>query len=496
MKNSNLSISPSTEKSSGNESPSHGRNTVTHWIPSIIALVPCVVMLNIVFRYRGQESEFRSEEAEATEELVETRIDYQYYLYLSAAIITSVFAGTTFICNTVFGRRPSNDAHHNPLYGRFIEGARENLPLGLAIGSSIASFAGGTAFGSRAEQANHVISVVLTTAVVAQRVTAIDYRLYDHAMDRSLLLNGDMRRLEYIAMLGENTIVYVLELIAHGGFLAMTAGATRIQVTDSNRLYWIASIYGATDVAENTLALLMNEYIYYIEIVADRLSPVLLAIGIADPARPVHAVTPRAIDQVDHHVQQIIRAGVEEVEHVAEEVGSFFSNGWASFISIFGSGRQRSHPQHTEQDDRKPSGDEAKEEDQVEERHSGNNVISIFTHYVEELVHPPENGGIVINVVQQANGSYTLNIPPELVDARFNLPENFRFNVPGGNNAHAHLHHYEVREHHWYDSSRTRNLGNNIHSNRVGNGETDIHLGQVTLTIHGRLSEHPEDHAH
>ncbi len=408
-KNPHHPSSAPTEGPSGSKKADPSlKDTIVHYAPSIVALIPFAITLSIALRH-GRHHRQSLEETEDD-------IDYQHYLYLALEITTGVFFFTNLFLNFFFGKMPSNYDHHSPLYGRLIEGAQDNLPLSLAIGNSILTFAGGTVFGSHAKQSEHAVSGILTAAVVSQRVTAIDYRLYDHAMDRSLLLNGDMRWLEYVAMRGENAIIYVLESIAHVGLFAVTVGLTRIQITDENRLYLVASIYKATDIAEDALVLLLNEYIYYLETMADRTSPALRAVGLANPERPVHAVTPRTIDKVDKHLQAEIAKAAHAVEHAAEEVGTFFSRGWNSFTSIFKGGHtSHSSDQHrtsTEEDKDNGGGKMSPEEldaynaeqEAIAARNNEVNHSGVLDGLRHALHLSPS-----VTVDQRANGSHSLD---------------------------------------------------------------------------------------
>lgn len=313
------------DKDGDKKAPENGfsspRTIISYYTPSIISSIPFAITFILSLRHsRPDASDTMQDEYEVEEE---SGINYQYYLYSALTIVTGIIFGITTFGNIAFGRRPDNDDHHNPLYGRLIESASHNLPLAIAIGNSIVHFVTRTAAGGRSEAVNHVISTTSTAGIIAQRADAIDYRLYDHAMDRSPQLDGNMRWLDSVGVRIENSIVTILELSTHSLFLLMNLGVTRIHVNDNNRLYWISSLYLTTTAIEDILVNLSNEEIYYLTRIADIISPFLIAIRLAAPEHPTHAVAPRAIDEVDEKVQTYFRGVKKELEDAGEKVAKF-----------------------------------------------------------------------------------------------------------------------------------------------------------------------------
>lgn len=310
-------LKPSANEDSSQPPVQSSINTLTYWVPSIQA----GTILTITLRYLPIAHHPEPNSNLAAEDTETTNIDYIHNLsFIPLAMVASFFA-TTLLCNAIFGRRPSNDKHHDPLYHQIIQGAGHVMPSVLALGHSIFNFAGKSIFGDRAEGISHVASEALGVASAAQRINTIQDRQYDHAMDRSPLLDGNMRRIEYAAMRTENAIIYATEILTAYIVMMMNMGLTRIQINDNNRLYWLAGTYHTADIVEAGLIIPINEYAYYAEKIADTyiISAMLHKIGLSDSENPIKAVTPRSIDRLDKEIKNKLKKATTNAKEALED---------------------------------------------------------------------------------------------------------------------------------------------------------------------------------
>ena len=252
--------------------------------------------------------------------------DYRYYLaWTPAILIDALFVGT-LIGNLLFGRRPNNSDHYNPVSDRVIQAVGGAMPAVLAGATGLGRMAATAIAGDRAEGTNHMAVVAGIVADHAARAVTIDNLLYSNAMDRSPALDGSMRFLERVAWRAERGITYVVELAVEGVYLAMESGVVNFALNDNNRLTVIAGLYYSGDIARSFLVGAVNEYAYYAERTADIpiISGILLRVGIAN-LEPVIAFIPRitVAQGAEVAVTGLVNgaaAAVDVIENLGEDV--------------------------------------------------------------------------------------------------------------------------------------------------------------------------------
>ncbi len=356
-------------------SPS-SRNQLIYWAPSIESIVVLGITLrSFPFSDQGIQTNTEAEDHYVTHH----NTDYKHYLSLPPSTLAFIFCSITIFCNSIFGRRPSTDDRHNPMYHQIIQTAGNVLPTALAGAYSIFNFISRTTGGARSEGINHIVSEAISAADIAQRAIDIADELDDHMRDRSPD-DGNIRRIERIAMHVENTIVTTIEFIVHAGYLAMNMGVTRFTINDQNRLWVIAGIYHAADLTESSLVFIVNEHAYYASRMADSypLVQILQGLGIANPDHPVQVFAPKPIDKIDEQIQEVVKDGIEKVTHTIKDEFKEIGNTVSSITHAIGDGIMHlSHNTHQypelyhnkinhtdidQPDDRKPSAEEEKEE--------------------------------------------------------------------------------------------------------------------------------------
>lgn len=313
------------EKKSADENSSpYQRTTISYWTPSIESSIPLLITLRYLPIILHRE-ESLGDEACAFEES-----NYLYQLSMAPVILVGGFCIITFLCNAIIGRRPDYDDRHNPRSHQVIQSVGDAVSPTLAILGSIFRAVSTTILGNRAKAINRIINKASIGADMAARATTTADELYDHAMDRCPAPNtGDMRRIEYGAMLAENAIVATIELIAHGGFLAMNMGVTRITLTPQNVLYAIAGIYRTADLTEALLINYVNDIAYYLENIVDLppISAILQAAGLSYPDAPIHGVAPRNIpERIQDGIENIGDAIIGAAHNVADGFEEFGEN--------------------------------------------------------------------------------------------------------------------------------------------------------------------------
>lgn len=311
----------------------HPIETLTFWSPTIFTST----LFAITLRYIPASSN-------STED---NQTDYWSYIYWTPAYLMGTLSIMTLVSNAMFGRRPNNDAHHNPPYHQIIQVAGHFMPGVLAGLTKLGTFTASTMFGDRASAPNHIANIAIAAIDQVTRAGVIKDRLYDHAMDRSpgvtnpqgtLAIDGAMRFLERIAMHTENKATCAIELAAGGLFVAMQWGLTRLPVNDNNRLAIIAFLYAASDIVESTIIWPVNEYVYYAERWADIpiISKTLLTIGLAN-LTPVIGVTPKksevligiaanAGQQVIHNMANAGQQVVHNIANAGQQVAHNIAN--------------------------------------------------------------------------------------------------------------------------------------------------------------------------
>jgi hypothetical protein len=326
------------EQSPDDRNPENcGIRDVHYWVVSLDIFVVYLAVLLVSY--------WSSSEEEDRHEVNNNDSDYGVCLYdypnrniftlnnIANALLSRLFF-TTLILNAAFGRRPNINDHHDPLYHRVTQTLRSITPPVFAFLHSFFNFAGGTVFGERSRQASHIASVGLAVVNEIQRAAAIDDFLYDFAMDRSLNNDGRVRRIDYISIRLTRYSVYSIEAMARALYSLMELGVTRFSINDANRLYFIAGIYRASDIAERYVSFLISEYAYYFINIADItiISRILRVVRMADLERPILAVEPRQIDEVDSAIQESITDGIVAINAAASNAATIIQKIWRGKI--------------------------------------------------------------------------------------------------------------------------------------------------------------------
>lgn len=513
------------KKESTDENPSpYPRTTISYWTPSIESSIPLLITLRYLPIIPHRE-EYLEDEACALDES-----NYLYQLSMAPVILVGGFCIITFICNALLGRRADYDDRHNPTSHQVIQGVGDAIAPTLAILGSIFIAVSTTILGNRAKAINRIINKASIGADMAARAATTADELYDHAMDRCPKPNtGDMRRIEYGAMLAENAIVASIELIAHGGFLAMNMGVIRITLTPQNVLYAIAGIYRTADLTEALLINYVNDIAYYLENIVDLppISSILQAAGLSYPDAPIHGVDPRSIpERIQDGIENIGDAIIDAThtigdgfEELGENVKEFFTGGDdkkdpeedrkmtpeeleaysqqqhqpTTFHGPVHFGRAiMSHAETQTPTQRQSDNATVANSSSSEDNHEHNNVIRGFIY---SILHPSQHIEIdtsaatspiapVATLTQQQNGSYALGIPPTIGNAHINIPPEMLNHVTFNNM------HFEVRrvpageEHHGrtgsYFSEHHRELDEGIDSYRIS-ADSSTHTPRHTL---------------
>lgn len=510
------------EKKSADENSSpYQRTTISYWTPSIESSVPLLITLRYLPIILHRE-ESLGDEACAFEES-----NYLYQLSMAPVILVGGFCIITFLCNAIIGRRPDYDDRHNPRSHQVIQSVGDAVSPTLAILGSIFRAVSTTILGNRAKAINRIINKASIGADMAARAATTADELYDHAMDRCPKPNtGDMRRIEYGAMLAENAIVASIELIAHGGFLAMNMGVIRITLTPQNVLYAIAGIYRTADLTEALLINYVNDIAYYLENIVDLppISAVLQAAGLSYPDAPIHGVDPRNIperiqdgienigdaiidaahtigdgfEELGENIKEFVtgsddkKAPEEDRKMTQEELEAYNQQqqhqpttfrGPVHFgRTVMSHAETQTDPDITEKESIPPATSSSSEENHTSD---GRGFFSSLFHSEEEVVAiniPPAPPMATLN--QQHNGSYTMGIPYTIGNADINIPPEL-FNHITFNDMH-----FEVRrvpageEHHGrtgsYFSEHHRNLDQGIDSYRISE-DSSTHTPRHTL---------------
>ena len=317
--------SDQNKKPSANEENTSFISRASYWSPSIGAGIPFIISL----RYLPQSTDPNQASIHYSnyymQDEEEADFGYQYYLPYIPVIILGSFFVSTFFCNSIFGRASNRDSHHNPFYHQIIQGAGDYMPAASAVLYSIFRFGASSVGGERSKAIEGLISKALAALNIVSRLDNKVDESYDYRMDRSPLLDGNVRRIEYVDLVIRDGVVYVVEGLLQGAYYAMEMGVTRIAVNDANRLYIITGLYSGADILEESLIYLLNQFTHYAERIADfrAISLILRSIGVADPSKPIKAVTPKAIDEVDKKIAEEIR----ELNEAAKQFGNKLKEG-------------------------------------------------------------------------------------------------------------------------------------------------------------------------
>ncbi|MCT4635977.1 MAG: hypothetical protein N4A31_07075 [Rickettsiales bacterium] len=334
------------EKEEPGERPSS--SVVSDYLPSMISFVPLVITL----RYLPISSNSASVASSSSDPYPteEEGTDYLYYATMFPVLMLSAFCMVTFLCNAIFGRRPDFDGRHNPVSHQIAENIGDAVAPTLAVFSTIIRLTSTTILGQRATAINRFVNRGFVAADVAARAVTTADELYDHAMDRCPMPNtGNMRRIEYVAMLTENFIVGTIEFLTHGIFAAMNMGMTRISLTPQNRLYVLAGIYRTADLAETFFVTYTDDLAWFLEHIVDTppIARILRSTGIADPEHPIHGVAPR-------NIPERIQDGIEGIGKTIKDAAHNVEGGFEHFgknVQKFFTGNDENKKEVDNQDD-------------------------------------------------------------------------------------------------------------------------------------------------
>ncbi len=474
------------EKEEPGERPSS--SVVSDYLPSMISSVS----LFITLRYLPMSSISASVASSSSDPYPteEEDTDYLYYATMFPVLMLSAFCMVTFLCNAIFGRRPDFDGRHNPVSHQIAENIGDASAPTLAILSTIIRVTSTTILGQRATAINRFINRGLVAVDVATRAATTADDLYDNAMDRCPIPNsGDMRRIEYGAMLTENFIVVTIESITHGIFTAMNMGMTRISLTSQNRLYVLAGIYRTADIVETFLITYTDDLAWFLEHVVDTppIARILRSTGIADPEHPIHGVDPRNIpEKIQDGIEGIgeaIKDAAHNVEggfeHFRKNVQKFFDDENKKEVDNQDDGGGKMSPeeldeynqQHhspttfhgpyrfgratmsnaetqTAQDTKETPGNITIGTSSSSEEEDEHNIFSnFFSNIFSQNQHrnevnienAPHTTLPMATLNQQQNGSYTMGIPLTIGSADINIPPELLNHITFNNM------HFEVR---------------------------------------------------
>lgn len=427
---------------------SSSSSIVSDYLPSMISSVPLVITL----RYLPMSSTNSASVASSSSDPYPTEeegTDYLYYVTMIPVIMLSAFCMVTFLCNAIFGRRPDFDGRHNPVSHQIAQGVGDAIAPTLAVFGTIIRVTSTTILGQRAAAINRFVNRGLAAVDVTARAATTADELYDHAMDRCPVPNtGDMRRIEYGAMLTENAIVATIEFITHGIFAAMEMGMTRVSLNPQNRLYVLAGIYRTADLAETFLVTYTDDLAWFLEHIVDTplIARILINAGIADPEHPIHGVDPRDIPE---RLQDGLEEVADTITNAANNVADGFNELGEKITDLFTGGESTSEGTTTTFNGPMRFGhavmSNAATQTLPQTQHNATAVATSSSSgdnhehsggvrgFISNLLHPQQHTEIdtraaiaqttpVATLNQQPNGSYTAGFPPTIGNAHINIP--------------------------------------------------------------------------
>lgn len=314
----------------GNGNDQRIKLTFPYWTPTFAALSLFILTLQLSHYHLRANSDSSADETEDP--------GYLSSFYTILEEIELAFLGLVFLGNAVYGKKPDISDHHNPPNHRIGQVVEGFLPMANAVAYSAFNFL----MPSRAAAVAPLLSEALIIEDAIVRADLVEGELYSDIMDRSLHLDGNVRRIDYGPILWQRAVTFIGEGAGYYLIFAMKSGMTRINVNDKNILYILAGMYRVMTMLESLCVYPVDQYAYYLQRLIDDtpLGSLLRAIGIADPDHPIHAVDVSMIDKWNkkfaeraekdkqkindevHKVGEAMASAVHTVEHELQEFGS------------------------------------------------------------------------------------------------------------------------------------------------------------------------------